>query len=184
MPGSNLIPQTWSHLGEFSSHVNLPSHGLHLAILSHIGAELSLTIIHSGTFKWNCWLWLKLSHKSQGHNVVSFPGFLPIPEEAPSFLIFLTMFDCLSESILLTGSHVKIGCGQRSLSYRKPLTQETQRRFPRDKLPRRLKWHAWHFGTLVSSALCWAMVKTQGMTFHEGFLRFMRIIFKYPEVPQ
>lgn len=157
MPGSDLIPQTWSHLGEFSSHFYLPSHGFYLVIFtlrthlketnsplpkkSHIGAELSLQIIHSGTVKWKC---LLIKTRPQiartQHGILS--RILGHPRGGPIFPDFFYH--------VKTGSHVKIGCDQnapskmlgvfnfwsypkklqRSLSYRKPLTQETKRRFP------------------------------------------------------
>lgn len=185
------FPQTWSHLGEFSSHFYLPSHGFYLVIFtlrthlketnsplpkkSHIGAELSLQIIHSGTVKWKC---LLIKTRPQiartQHGILS--RILGHPRGGPIFPDFFYH--------VKTGSHVKIGCDQNAPSKnarRKnckgpyPIANHSPRKQNAvshwDKLPRRLKWHAWHCGTLVSSALYWAKVKSQRMTFHKGFLR-------------
>lgn len=123
MPGSDLIPQTWSHLGEFSSHFYLPSHGFYLVIFtlrthlketnsplpkkSHIGAELSLQIIHSGTVKWKC---LLIKTRPQiartQHGILS--RILGHPRGGPIFPDFFYH--------VKTGSHVKIGCDQNAPS--------------------------------------------------------------------
>lgn len=199
MPGSDLIPQTWSHLGEFSSHFYLPSHGFYLVIFtlrthlketnsplpkkSHIGAELSLQIIHSGTVKWKC---LLIKTRPQiartQHGILSrilghprggpiFPDFfVPCKNREPCKNWMWPKCTIKKCSVFLIFGPTRKNCkGPYPIANHSPRKQNAVSHW--DKLPRRLKWHAWHCGTLVSSALYWAKVKSQRMTFHKGFLR-------------